>query len=371
MCFSDSKVSLFWIKGTNHEWKQFVENRVSNIRSLVQPQHWKHCPGAENPADIPSKGMAASTLAETPLWLRGPHWLCSEECQPEESDPDTSAAQLPDDCRIEMKRKDLTHSFVAVDNTGPNLSQLITPEDYSSAHRLFRVTALVLVFVHNVRNRVHNPSATDGTTTLSELEQARLLWLKEILQNDARFPSWKAQLGLTLDNSGVWRCVGRMMNANLSLSAQTPILLDKNHHLTKLIVMDAHRRVMHNGIQETLAELKSSYWVIRGRQFVCKLIHGCTICRKIEEDHSAAVPTPPLPEYRVRQSRPFQTTGVDFAGPLHVKTSDHSRTSKVWLCLYTCCITRAVHLELVSDLSTPTFMRCLNSQTRDTLQDDI
>ena len=61
---------------------------------------------------------------------------------------------------------------------------------------------------------------------------------------------------------------------------------------------------------------------------------------------------------RVRQSRPFQTTGVDFACPLHVKTSDHSMTSKVWLCLYTCYTTRAVHLELVFDLSTPTFMWC-------------
>ena len=103
--------------------------------------------------------------------------------------------------------------------------------------------------------------------------------------------------------------------------------------------------------------------MIRGRQFVRKLIHGCTICRKMEGGHCAGVPTPPLPEYRVRQSRPFQTTGVDFAGPLHVKTSDHTKTSKVWLCLYTCCATRAVHLELVSDLSTTTFMRCFRRFT--------
>ena len=58
-----------------------------------------------------------------------------------------------------------------------------------------------------------------------------------------------AQLGLTLDKSGVWRCGGRMLNSNLSLSARGPILLD---HLTTLIVMDAHGCVMHNGIQETL-----------------------------------------------------------------------------------------------------------------------
>ena len=72
---------------------------------------------------------------------------------------------------------------------------------------------------------------------------------------------------------------------------------------------------------------------------------------------AALVPPPPLPEHRVRQSRPFQTTGVDFAGPLFVRASDHASTSKVWLCLFTCCATRAVHMDLVTNLSTTTFMR--------------
>ena len=53
VCFSDSKAVLYWIQGTNHEWKQFVENKVNTIRRLVAPQHRRHCPGRENPADIP------------------------------------------------------------------------------------------------------------------------------------------------------------------------------------------------------------------------------------------------------------------------------------------------------------------------------
>ena len=116
---------------------------------------------------------------------------------------------------------------------------------------------------------------------------------------------------------------------------------------------------MHDRVQETLAELRLRYWLIRGRQFVCKLIHGCTVCHKLERKHCEGTTPPPLPEYRVRQSRPFQTTGMDFAGPLHVRASDHAWTLKVWLCLYTCCATRAVHqdLDLVSDLTATTFMR--------------
>ena len=48
---------------------------------------------------------------------------------------------------------------------------------------------------------------------------------------------------------------------------------------------------------------------------------------------------------------------MDFAGPLYVKKSVVSEGSKVWLCLYTCCVTRAVHLDLVPDMTATTFIR--------------
>ena len=142
-------------------------------------------------------------------------------------------------------------------------------------------------------------------------------------------------------------------------SSRHPILLDKNHHLTRLIVVDAHLCVMHDGVKETLTELRSEYWLVRGRQYVRKVIHRCVVCKKHEGKHCRPNPSPPLPEHRVRQTRPFQTTGVDFASPLFVKTSNGTSTgtSKVWLCLYTCSSTRVVHLDLVIDMTTTTFIR--------------
>ena len=362
LCFSDSKVALYWIRGINHEWKQFVENRANTIRQMVAPQYWRHCPGKENPADIPSRGMSASDLADTPLWLHGPDWLYSVEEPAEELTP----LSVPDECRREMKREDAVHSLITLlDDHTPCLSQIIDPKRYSTTYRLFRITELVFKFIRCLRSRGSVTAVDTPTTTrsMSDLDRAKLYWIKDCqssLQDDKRFTLWKRQLDLFTDESGIWRCGGRMSKSCLSLAAQNPIILDKTHYLTRLIVTDAHLRVIHNGVKETLTELRSEYWLVKGRQFIRKLIHNCVVCKKHEGNHCRGNPPPPLPEHRVRQSRPFQTTGVDFAGPLHVRVpnGDAAGTSKVWLCLYTCCTTRAVHLDLVEDMTTTTFLRC-------------
>ena len=60
----------------------------------------------------------------------------------------------------------------------------------------------------------------------------------------------------------------------------------------------------------------------------------------------------PLPAFRVSEGPPFSSVGVDFAGPLYYKTN--KSMSKCYIALFSCSITRAVHLELVHDLSTAT-----------------
>ena len=66
ICFTDSKVALYWILGFNRE------SKVTSNRSLTKPNNWFHCPGSDNPADIPSRGMIVSKLSRINLWLSGP-----------------------------------------------------------------------------------------------------------------------------------------------------------------------------------------------------------------------------------------------------------------------------------------------------------
>ena len=180
---------------------------------------------------------------------------------------------------------------------------------------------------------------------------------QRLLPQDRRFLSWKHQFDLYLNSSHIWRCGGRVSNSDLPVYSQYPILLDKQHHIARIIIRDAHECLLHAGVKETLTEVRSSFWLVLGRLFVHHIIHDCVICRKSEGRPYQGVPPPPLLEFRVKWLRPFQFTGVDFAGPLYVKSFPKREGRKAWLCLYTCAVNRAVHLNLVPDLNTLIFLR--------------
>jgi hypothetical protein len=129
--------------------------------------------------------------------------------------------------------------------------------------------------------------------------------------------------------------------------------------MTALIAHNAHRRVQHNGVKETLTEIRAKYWIIGGRSLVQSIIHKCVICRRFEGRPLTAPPAPPLPSFRVNEAPPFAYTAIDFAGPMYLKCRGESSSNKVWICLFTYCVTRAIHLELVPDMTTTTFVRCL------------
>lgn len=89
------------------------------------------------------------------------------------------------------------------------------------------------------------------------------------------------------------------------------------------------------------------------------MLNRCVLCKKMEGKSFRVPPAASLPDFRVNTAPPYSKTGVDFAGPLFVKGKSDQMT-KVYIALFTCCVTRAVHLELVEDLSIETFKRCLS-----------
>ncbi|GFY05637.1 integrase catalytic domain-containing protein [Trichonephila clavipes] len=100
----------------------------------------------------------------------------------------------------------------------------------------------------------------------------------------------------------------------------------------------------------------SYYWIPKGRQLVKTMIRICLVCKKYSAKPADQL-SGQLPRDRITQSPPFQIVGIDFTGAILVK--DNQGTRKSYVSLFTCAVTRAVHLELVSDMSTKCFLLAL------------
>ena len=183
--------------------------------------------------------------------------------------------------------------------------------------------------------------------TAEEVRKAENLWIVSIQQNllhHPRYEQWKSQLGLFLDDKGLIRCRGRLSNAELPYSANYPALLPRSHPITTLIIQRCHEAVGHNGVKETLVHLRSQYWIIKGRQTAKSHIFKCVVCRRYE---GHLYPSESVPGFGVKGDFPFSFIGIDFAGPLFVKNRK-SNMRKVYICLFTCATSRAIHLVLVT-----------------------
>ena len=169
-------------------------------------------------------------------------------------------------------------------------------ETFSSPQRLMRVTANVLRFVFNLKQSKMKKELIDGELRQEEMDQARELWIKEVqrsVYDDKNFDQVKVSLSLFTDDNGILRCGGRLKNAPIPYDARFPIFLPRCSRFTYPVINDCHFKVFHNGVRDKLTELRSRFWVTKGRQSVKTAIGNCSNCKKLQ-GRSYAVPPPLL-----------------------------------------------------------------------------
>ena len=145
------------------------------------------------------------------------------------------------------------------------------------------------------------------------------------------------------------------MNAPLEDDAKFPYLLPPKDRFTALVIEEAHFSHLHSGLESTVTFLRQKFWIPNIRQRVRSAIYRCIICRKVSGQPYSAPDPQPLPKDRLRYSSPFTITGVHFTGASYIKDKDGNKI-KVYICLFTCANTRAVHLERVSNLTEESFL---------------
>lgn len=369
----DSTIVLGWLKTCPSLLKVFVSHRVSEIQSNSKNATWLHVPTADNPADLASRGVYPKQLTDSHLWWHGPVWLSSDDSHWPHQTLQDSVTSLPEIKRVEI-------SLVS-----SSLQFPIEINKFSSFNKLIRSTAFCLRFIHNIqihdsKDESENESKVEtkkksnrliGSLSVDELNHALVLIIKSVqyefsndircLQSDTLLPSKSKILGLNpfLDTEGILRVGGRLQSAEVSFDKKHQILLPK-HHFTRLLFSHEHKRLLHAGPQLLLSVIRDKYWPLDGRNLARFTVHKCVICFR-NKPVNVSPQMGNFPKDRVKQAFPFQVSGVDYAGPLTIKDrmGRGCKTSKCYVAVFVCFSTKAIHLELVSNLSTEAFLASL------------
>lgn len=147
-----------------------------------------------------------------------------------------------------------------------------------------------------------------------------------------------------------------MQNSNLKTEAKHPIILPRISIFTSLVISDAHFRTFHGGTQTTLTFIRQTFWVLGGRAPVRSHILRCIRCIRYRGIRAQQL-MGQLPAPRVNPSRLFLHSGIDYAGPILLKSwrGRAAKTYKGYLAIFVCFSTSAVHLEIATDYSAEAF----------------
>ena len=182
----DSMTTLHWIRN-DRTWKQFVQHRVNEIRSLSPVEAWRFCPASLNPADLPSRDISTQELSNKSLWFNGPEFLVNDEDQWPKC-PATNKSE-PDEVLREVAKQpsNVVRSLVITNDeqsTEFDLNKVIYSNRFSSLSRLLRVTAYVLRYINALKKKrtqdKHPVNRNLEQLTASKVKLAELLWIKSI-----------------------------------------------------------------------------------------------------------------------------------------------------------------------------------------------
>ena len=349
--WSDNEGCLQWIRN-NRADTVYVRNRVAKILELKSQYKFStfYVPTAENPADLLSRGLSFNKFKDSMLWWHGPQWL-GDGNWPAQKDHviDISGSSA------------LTMEIIA--ELQPKV-EMVTPiidyERYSDWGRLLRVTRNMFKCL----NKKFTQQFVAETYWLRYIQRKYFPIVRAICagveERPDTDPSQKmvTQLALYMDDVGIVRSRGRIHNTNdIRRYGGDPALTSKLSHVMRLFVLYIHEYIHHQGVDQTLATVRQQVWIPKGRSLVKMVVLGCIRCRRITAPTLIRPGPPDLPYARVNFIRPFCHIGVDYSGEILIRDSDHpGNTTKIYICLFTCMSSRAVHLEVAADNSAAVFV---------------
>ncbi|XP_055630813.1 uncharacterized protein LOC129771320 [Toxorhynchites rutilus septentrionalis] len=322
---------------------------------------WRWVPTKMNPADEATKWGSGPYFSADTKWFHGPNFLrLTEDEWPRFVRQTVSTTE-------EIRPSMLHHK---------EAKPLIDYERFSRWERLIHMMVYVKRFINSTRSKqtkyFGNPQQEElqaATTRILKMVQHEAYPDEQLtLTNNTSSPieertmiertSVLYQYCSVIDDQGVIRQNSRIRTADhLRYDIRYPVILPKDHLVTSLLIDWYHRLYRHCNTETVVNEIRQSYIIPKLRTMVKKVSRSCQYF-KVRKIIPQVPPMAPIPAVRlIDHVRPFTYVGVDYFGPLLVKIGRSN--CKRWVALFTCLTVRAVHLEIVHNLSTLSFISCV------------
>ena len=293
---------LRYIQNTTSRYKTFVANRIAIIHDLTDVEQWHFIEGKINPADLALRGFMPSKNDKFTTWLTGPSFL--------------QTSKYPETCLPEPQLlPDLEHAnHVMITAQTTHFVDSIV-ERCGNWSKIKETTRQVLQFINLIAKRPVTTLSVESII-LKRTQEASFNDDYLQLKNDKQISaaSKLAQLNSFLDTEGVIRLRGRISSSKLQPEMKTPILLPRNHRVTKLIIRNTHEKNGHVGLKQVISSLRQRYWILQCTTAVKSVLGQCIFCRRAHRPlmHQKMAP---LPDDRLTPGEPpFTRVGIDFLG---------------------------------------------------------
>lgn len=355
--WTDSEINLYRIRSTSNKFGTYVALRVGQIQENTLSLDWNFVPTSENPADVVSRGLQPSELESCDIWWNGPPFLKQDE----ESWPSQSKFEIFDE-------EEINTSLIVTEKPKYHVDEEIINRQ-SKFEKLIRVVAYMIRFrLNSIKSRKYRnyeiPNVAERDDAL--LRVVRIIQsnhyhdeLLSLMKNKSVEKSSSLKLlSPFLDESKIIRAKGLLEFSHLSWESKHPIILPKGHFST-LIIEYYHERNMHCGPTALLNTVRQKFWIVDGRSTCKKVVFNCIECYKNKPTLMTQV-MGQHPKSRLYPTLPFTVVGIDFCGPFDIKYKVRTNVvTKAYVCIFSCFVTRATHLEVVSDLTTKSFLQAL------------
>ncbi|XP_048006827.1 uncharacterized protein LOC125242157 [Leguminivora glycinivorella] len=326
--WTDSLVVLGWMKSSKL-LSPFITRRVNEIKENKEFE-FRYVDTNRNPADLATRPDLWESKKE--LWFKGPEFLSK--------DP----VHWPSTTKTEDRRAFLV--------AGEGLDIVDDPEmSVEDSEVIPHVQIDMDLDGHETQEQEHviqeKIDTNENKTHLIEIINLQKEHFPE--EVSGKETHLTRNLGLYLDVDGMLRSRGRLSNTRWNYDMKHPILLPPKSDFTDKVIRETHQENYHVGVPHTLNIIREKYWILQGRTQVQRVLKSCKQCIKQGGGPYRLPPTPALPEERVNYSDPYTYTGLDYFGPVLVTTN--LQKEKRWVCLFTCLAVRAVHMEIVKDLT--------------------